>query len=119
MQRPHDRGSALEAERFFELWKQLEDDLETQDGAGLAAVRQVEAEPAACRPLAPSWGLAGAVFLGDRPLWTGPAWRDLFCEAQGSLPPIALRPPRTAIAYAPLPDRRGQPALTAFARAPV
>ncbi|ODT58412.1 MAG: hypothetical protein ABS77_11600 [Phenylobacterium sp. SCN 69-14] len=119
VQRPHDRGSALEAERFFELWKQLEDDLETQDGAGLAAVRQVEAEPAACRPLAPSWGLAGAVFLGDRPLWTGPAWRDLFGEAQGSLPPIALRPPRTAITYAPLPDRRGQPALTAFARAPV
>ncbi|WP_312163847.1 alpha/beta fold hydrolase [Phenylobacterium sp.] len=117
MHRSYDRGPALEAERFFELWDRLEDDLETRGEAALEAVRRIGEEPLACRPLAPSWGLASAVFLGERPIWSGPAWRDLFGEDAQNLPRAALRPPTSAIAYAALPDRRGQPVLTAFARA--
>ncbi|WP_337186262.1 alpha/beta fold hydrolase [Phenylobacterium sp.] len=123
MQRPDERASssALEPEHFFELWDRLESgagpggDAGPEAGTALEALRRMDEAPLACRTLAPGWGLAVAAFQGERPIWTGQAWRDLFGEADPDLPRTALRPPRASIAYASLSDRQGQPVLCAFA----
>ena len=121
VQRPDGQASSggLEPEHFFELWNRLGDDAGASEtdasstGTALEVLRRMDETPLACRTLAPGWGLAAAAFQGERPIWTGQAWRDLFGEDGPDLP---LRPPRTAIAYASLSDRQGQPVLCAFAR---
>ncbi len=110
---------AFGAERFFALWETLERDVEAEGDAALERLREAEAEPLACRPLAPGWGLAAAVFSGGRPVWIGPSWRQLFGGAAApDLPRGALRPPRDATLYAVLRDAKAHPVLAAFARWP-
>jgi len=110
--------SAFGAERFFALWDRLERDVEMAGEAGLAPLRAASDEPAACRPIAPDWGLAAAVFVGGGACWSGPSWRDLFGETPLDPPPATLRPPAGSTAYVILRDRREQPVLVAFARWP-